>query len=138
MNSSKKFSDLKTKKFHVDPEIINNLISLYNISVATILETSSTKCDPAELQFAMARAAGLQQAIIYITQRMTEESKRGITIRIAGHGAESPTDSGAEPSQQDRGTPVGTGFGPDSQPENGNPKPTQPRSKSPRSRRRWF
>jgi hypothetical protein len=138
MNSSKKSSESQTQKFHVDPGIVDQLISVYNISVASLLEQSASKCDPAELQFAMARAAGLQQAIIYITQRMTEESKRGITIRIAGQRAEPSRDSGTEPSQQDRGTPISTGSGPNPQPENRNTQPPQPRTKSSRSRRRWF
>lgn len=125
------------KKFFVEPELVDNLINIYNSQVNDLMSMASGKCDPEELKYAMARTGGIQQAIYYLINNMTEEAKHGLNFRPSRFGAftsrVSPTGEGSE----DRGTPVSTGSSQNPQPADGHLQSPQPKSKDPRQWRFW-
>lgn len=134
MNSTKKQDKSEVpKKFFIEPELVDNLINIYNSQVNDLMSMASGKCNPEELKYAMARTGGIQQAIYYLINNMTEESKHGLRQTIRGGfgaftGGVSPTGEGSE----DRGTPVSTGSSQNPQPADGNLQSPQPKPQDPR------
>lgn len=138
MNSTRKQGDLP-KKYHVDPGIMDKLIKLYNQQVETILEISTKKCDPHELQYSMSRAAGFQQAIHYIIMNMTEETKDGITLLKTGQRAFTSTTCGGGTGTEDRGDTECPGQGTDRVSTGRDRGLAQPKPSDSRKRwRRWW
>lgn len=134
MTSSKKSPEVK--KYYVDPDIVDNLIRLYNQQVDSILLMSTKKCDPHELQYAMARAAGFQQSIQYLTMNMTEETKNGITLLKTGQRTFSCGTCPTGACSEDRGIKQFPPAGTDQYTKNRNSKFAKPKPKD--SRHRWW
>jgi hypothetical protein len=129
MDSTKNSKDSKKKKYFVDPEHVDNMIRLYNNAVDNLLAMSAGKCDPQELQYAMARAAGLLQAINYTINSMTEETKNGLTRWKTGQRTLTSTDCCGGACPEDRGTQVCREVCKNQNTAGGGTIPTQPQPK---------
>lgn len=107
---------------------MDKAIELHAAMVNDLLEISTRKCDPVELQYAMSRAAGFQNCIRFIINHMSEDTKNELTWRKTGPRTFPCPDCGSGESGQDRKPAVRKRPAKNPKPKNGDAKPAEPES----------